>query len=50
MTSRIALVGLILAVLVPCRAGDEVKVRESTRRILTGPFKLKGPAPQERLH
>jgi hypothetical protein len=39
---------LLLALSAPCLPADEVKVYEGPREILTGPFKLKGLAPQQR--
>jgi len=48
MSLRLAWAVMALAVWLPCRAA-EVKVYEGTRRILTGPLKLKGPSPQQRL-
>ncbi len=41
-------IAVAIAACAPCLASDEVKVYEAPRKVLTGPFKLKGPSPQQR--
>ena len=47
----VAAAAWVLAAVGGCSAADGrgVRVYESTRKILTGPFQLRGPAPQQRL-
>jgi tetratricopeptide (TPR) repeat protein len=47
--SRLVLATLSIAISAACLAADAVKVYEAPRKVLTGPFKLKGPSPQQRL-
>jgi len=49
MMRRLAWPIALLAACAASRGAEAVRVHEGSRKILTGPFKLKGPSPQERL-
>jgi len=49
VTGKLTLVAALMVACTSCQAVEGVRVAEGTRRILTGPFLLKGKAPQERL-